>query len=133
MSAETQAIAQRFYTVYNEKKPELLNELLAETYIGHINGHDIVGGESAKKFITDFLNGFPDAHYTINDLIDSGGDKLVSRWTCTGTHKGTFFGIEPTNKKVTTTGITIFQIHNHQIIQIWNNWDVFGLMNQIKN
>jgi hypothetical protein len=30
MSTETQAVAQSFYTVYNEKQPDLLDEILAD-------------------------------------------------------------------------------------------------------
>jgi predicted ester cyclase len=33
---------------------------------------------------------------------------------------------------VVMTGITIFQIVDGKIAQLWNNWDVFGLMNQLK-
>ncbi|KAM3100307.1 ester cyclase [Phormidesmis sp. 146-12] len=131
MSTATQSVAQSFYTVYNENKPDLLDEILADTYVGHVNGHDIVGATSAKGFIIGFLSAFPDAHYTVEDTIESG-DRIVTRWGCTGTHKGAFFGVEPTNKEVTMIGITIFQVADGKIAQLWNNWDVFGLMNQLK-
>jgi steroid delta-isomerase-like uncharacterized protein len=131
MSTETQAVAQSFYTVYNEKQPDLLDEILADSYVGHVNGHDIAGATAAKGFINAFLTAFPDTHYTVEDIFDSE-DKVVTRWTCTGTHKGAFFGMEPTDKAVTMIGITIFQIADGKIAQLWNNWDVFGLMNQLK-
>jgi steroid delta-isomerase-like uncharacterized protein len=126
-----QIVAQSFYTIYNENKPELLDGILAKGYVGHVNGHDIVGAESAKGFITGFLATFPDSVYTVEEWLESG-DKVVARWTCTATQKGAFFGIEPTDKAVTMIGITIFQIVDGKIAQLWNNWDVFGLMNQLK-
>jgi steroid delta-isomerase-like uncharacterized protein len=128
-----EAVAQSFYTVYNENKPELLDEILSENYVGHVNGHDIAGAAAAKGFINTFLAGFPDAFYKVDDLFTSeNGDKVVARWTCTATHKGAFFGFEPSNKSVTMIGITIFEIVDGKIAQLWNNWDVFGLINQIK-
>jgi steroid delta-isomerase-like uncharacterized protein len=138
MSAATQqsitAVAQSFYTVYNENKPELLDEILTDNYVGHVNGHDIAGATAAKGFINAFLAGFPDAFYKVDDLFPSdNGEQVVARWTCTATHKGAFFGFEPTNKPVTMIGITIFQIVDGKIAQLWNNWDVFGLINQIKS
>lgn len=131
MSDATQTVANSFYTVYNEKKPDLLDEILAPTYVGHVNGHDIAGAASAKGFINSFLTAFPDAHYNVDDIFDSG-DKVVTRWTCTGTHKGDFFGTPPTDKQVKMIGITIFEIVDGKIAQLWNNWDVFGLMQQLK-
>jgi steroid delta-isomerase-like uncharacterized protein len=132
MSEATQAIAQKFYQVYNEKKVALLDEILASSYVGHVNGHDIVGSAAAKGFINSFLTAFPDTHYQVDDIFDSG-NKVVTRWTCTGTHEGAFFGMNPTHKQVTMIGITIFEVVDEKIAQLWNNWDVFGLMKQLES
>ncbi len=73
----TIAVAMRFYDVYHDKNVDLLDTLLAPTYIGQVNGRDIVGIEAAKSFISAFLAAFPDVRYTIHDTI-ADGDKVVT-------------------------------------------------------
>lgn len=130
MSAEMLAIAMKFYEVYNDHKLDLLDEILGPAYVGHVNAHDIKGAESAKGFIGGFIKGILDAHYAVQDTLVKG-NKVVARWLCTGTQSGNFYGMEPTNKAIHVTGITIFEIVDGQINQLWNNWDQFSLVQQI--
>jgi steroid delta-isomerase-like uncharacterized protein len=88
------------------------------------------GIEGAKASIGWFRAAFPDLHLTNNDLI-AEGDKVVQRWTMTGTHKGEFMGIAPTGKKFTTTGISIVRIANGKIVEAWNASDQLDLMQQL--
>ncbi|HEX6384664.1 MAG TPA: ester cyclase [Anaerolineae bacterium] len=119
-----------FWQVYNETTVELLDDILAPTYVGHVNGRDIPGAAAAKTFISAFKSAFPDARFTIQDRIEAG-DKVVTRWTATGTHGGPFLGAEPSNRRINTQGITIFQLAGGKILELWGNWDVFGVMDQI--
>lgn len=130
MSDANVTTAMKFYEVYNDHKLDLLDEILAADYVGHVNGHDIAGAQAAKGFIGAFINGFPDTHYTVHDTITSG-DKVVTRWTATGTHQAAFLGMEATNKPINITGITIFEVVDGKIKQLWNNWDAFGMMQQL--
>jgi predicted ester cyclase len=59
------------------------------------------------------------------------GDKVVCLWTAQATHKGTFMGVAPTNKRVTVTGISIFLIVNGKIVEGRTNWDLMGLLTQL--
>jgi steroid delta-isomerase-like uncharacterized protein len=124
-------IALKFYQVYNEKRVDLLDDLLAPGYVGQVNGREIVGPAAAKQFVGAFLAAFPDVSYTIHDTIASG-DKVVARWTATATHQGNFAGIDATGRPVTMLGITIFQIADHTIDALWNTWDMFGLLQQLR-
>jgi len=71
----------------------------------------------------------PDLRFEVHDTI-SEGDKLVVYWTITGTHRGEFLGVPPTNKKVSFSGITINQIRNGKIIESTVIWDGLGLLEQ---
>ena len=51
---------------------------------------------------------FPDFHVTIEDTI-AQSDKIVKRWTATGTHKAEMMGIPPTNRQVTIRGVAIYR------------------------
>jgi steroid delta-isomerase-like uncharacterized protein len=75
------------------------------------------------------MHGLPDLKFIVDDTI-SEKDKLVVAWTVTGTHKGDFLGVPPTNKKVSISGITINQIANGKIIESTVMWDGLGLLEQ---
>jgi steroid delta-isomerase-like uncharacterized protein len=131
MTENNLATVQKFYEVYNNHKLELLDQILSPSYVGYVNAHTINGAESAKGFIAGFLQGIPDAKYTLLDTF-ANENKIVVRWICTGTQSGNFYGIEPSNRAINITGITIFELNDGKIDQLWNNWDQFTLMQQLK-
>jgi predicted ester cyclase len=78
---------------------------------------------------------FPDMQLTVNDVI-SEGNKVVTRWTMTGTHKGVarepLLGeVKPTGKHVTVQGITISQIENGVIVETWGATSELGALVQL--
>lgn len=58
-------------------------------------------------------------------------DLVVTRFTATGTHKGEFQGISPTNKKVRITGIVINRIEGNKIVERWTEIDALGILAQL--
>ena len=66
----------------------------------------LVGLQALKDYTYEpWFAAFPDAQATIEDLI-AEGDKVVTRFTLRGTHRGAFMGIAPTGKHVTTSPST---------------------------
>tara|TARA_B100001142_G_scaffold317156_1_gene357795 strand:+ start:220 stop:615 length:396 start_codon:yes stop_codon:yes gene_type:complete len=124
--------AKKFYEVYNDKKLDLIDSIFTDDYVGHVNAHDIVGAANAKGFIGGFLEGIPNAFYDVKESFVND-DKVTCRWVCTGTQTGNFYGMPPTNKDVNVNGITIFRIADGKIAELWNVWDQFTLVEQLKN
>ncbi|HXY84744.1 MAG TPA: ester cyclase, partial [Gaiellaceae bacterium] len=54
-----------------------------------------------------------------------------TRWSARGTHKGDLFGLSPTGKEGTVTGITIDRFEGGKVVESWTNWDTLGLMQQL--
>jgi steroid delta-isomerase-like uncharacterized protein len=88
-----------------------------------------VGPSAYRRQVERFLTGLPDLHFEVDDTITEK-DKLVVYWTITGTHRGEFLGVPPTNKKVAFSGITINQIRDGKIIESTVIWDGLGLLEQ---
>jgi steroid delta-isomerase-like uncharacterized protein len=93
-------------------------------------GEEIHGPEGVKHFYTQLRNAFPDIHFRIKDQI-AEGDKVVTHWTASGTHKGQFKGIQPTGKKFTVTAIDIDRIVDGKVKECWTNMDELGLLQQL--
>ncbi|GAH24773.1 unnamed protein product, partial [marine sediment metagenome] len=57
-------------------------------------------------------------------------DKIVTRWTATGTHKGELMGMPSTGVQATWTGISFFRIAGGKIVERWKSMDTLGMMQQ---
>jgi steroid delta-isomerase-like uncharacterized protein len=88
------------------------------------------GLDNLKQLATLYRTAFPDLLVTIEDMIVEG-DKVVTRWSSRGTHKGELQGIAPTGREITSSGISISLIANGKIVEERVNWDNFGLMKQL--
>ena len=115
MSMENRAIVRRLYEeVWNKRKVELVDELIStchtlhNTYFPYFPGPGM-GPEKYKRTVAGFMTAFPDLHLAVEDMI-SGENKVVASWILSGTHKGEFRGLDPTDRKVSVDGITIHHL-----------------------
>ncbi len=88
------------------------------------------GAENLKNHIQTCRSGFPDLTFTIDDTI-AERNEVVIHWTGTGTHKGEFLGMPPTNKKASVTGTSIFRIEGSKIVEEWASWNLMSMMEQL--
>jgi len=129
---ENKAIHRRvFEEVFNQGKLDVASQIFATDYIFHVSvPGEVRGPEGFKQMVSMYRTAFPDLQYTIEDQI-SEGDKVVTRWTCSGTHKGELMGIAPTSVQGTVTGIVIGRIAGGKIVEDWGNWDALGMLQQL--
>jgi steroid delta-isomerase-like uncharacterized protein len=115
---------------WNQGNTAVFDELFATNYLGHAPSGPIHGPEGFKQYYATYRTAFPDTHLAIEDMI-AEGDKVVIRWTGTGTHQGTLMGIPPSGKRVTITGISIVRIVNGKSVEDWADFDTLGMLQQI--
>jgi steroid delta-isomerase-like uncharacterized protein len=100
-------------------------------FVDHTNPPGMQHGlEGHKAIVRLFRTVFPDLQWEINDLI-AEGDKVVARTTMRGTHRGDFFGIPPTGRKVEMPGVHIMRVADGRIIEHWGSNDDLSLMRQL--
>jgi len=131
---EIKALERRWVKEMNKGKTATMaaiDELYATDYVIH-GGHYVVHGDikDFKKSIGDIYSAFPDINYTIDDMVVEG-DKAAVRLTFSGTHKGEFMGILPTNKKWTMWEIVIDRIAGGKFVESWVRYDTLGFMQQL--
>src|SRR5436190_18800234 len=130
MSEQNKQIARRVIEeVFSEGRMESADELLAPEAVGHDPAlpEPTRGPEGLKTAASGYRAGFPDLTIRIESQI-AEGDSVCTRWTAVGTNKGEFWGMAPTGKQATVTGITVDRIANARIVESWTNWDALGLM-----
>ena len=91
---------------------------------------EATGARALKEVWVKLLRAFPDLHVTVEDLI-AEGDKVVSRNTVTGTHRGEYMGLPPTDKSVTYNEIFVFRFVNARIAETWGVVDVLSQLKQL--
>jgi len=135
MLTETNKTVSRrlFEEVWSKGNLALLNEIIATDHVnsgpGTLPGLPN-GPEGTKQFVTVYRNAFPDVDFTINEQI-AEGDKVVTRWTAQGTHKGELMGTPATGKSATVTGISVDRLVNGKIAESWGIFDQFGMLQQL--
>jgi predicted ester cyclase len=85
-----------------------------------------------KQFIYLLWKGFPDIKITFEELIVEG-DKVAGRYYLTGTHKGEFMELQPTNKQLKVNGMTVFSFRNAKVVERWNLVDLMSLKEQLSS
>jgi steroid delta-isomerase-like uncharacterized protein len=132
MSGENNKVtALRWYeSVFNSGKLELIEELFADNFLDHDPSNPLPGYGGLRMLVSTYRGAFPDLHLSIEDIITEG-DKIVTRFTGRGTHKGPLLGMPPTGRKVTITAIDILRFEDGKIVEHWGNQDLLGMMQQL--
>jgi len=126
---ENKAIVRRCMEELDKGNWAIFNELLTRDYVYHEPGRSFTRDES-EQFMRSLRVAFPDGRVTIEEMI-AEGDKVVTRYTSSGTHKGEFMGIAATGKKVVVTGIVITRVDKGKIAEDWEEFDAMGFMVQL--
>jgi predicted ester cyclase len=76
------------------------------------------GPAGAKAFITMVRAAFPDIRFTESESIAFGDMVgLVGSWT--GTHNGTFLGLDATSRSIEMRGIVLWRIADGRLAERW--------------
>ena len=131
MSAENEAVVRRFYEqMNNERKNDLAAELFTEDHVMHDPQAPAgIGPQGMADLVSVYQTGV-EGHWEIEELF-SAGDKVIVRWTGSGTHVGEVNGIPPTGKKLSIDAISIHQLRDGKIAETWEVWDTLGFLQQI--
>ncbi|MDQ3693788.1 MAG: ester cyclase [Chloroflexota bacterium] len=131
MSVEVnKTLARRFFQeIWNEGREAAIDRYIPEFAAG--NDPDFGSGrEGFRRQWKKWRAAFPDLHFAIDDLIGEG-DKVLTRWTLTGTHQGEFMGIPATGRRVAVSGMSLDRIEDGMVVEGFDGWDALGLRRQL--
>jgi steroid delta-isomerase-like uncharacterized protein len=117
--------------IMNKGKLDMFNDSnFTKDVVMHASPSDIIGIDNARAYYANFLTGFSNIQFTIEDVFGQG-DKLVKHWRFKGTHTGNFFGIPPTGKTVDIDGTTLVRMSNGKIAEEKDFYDNYEFLNQL--
>jgi steroid delta-isomerase-like uncharacterized protein len=129
-TAENKELARRFFEeVWNQGREEAIDAFIAAGAAG--NDPDFgAGREGFRTQWRQWRAAFPDLHFAVEDLV-AEDNKVLTRWTLTGTHRGPFMGVPASGRKIQVSGMSLDLIENGQIASGFDGWDALGLRRQI--
>jgi steroid delta-isomerase-like uncharacterized protein len=131
MSATNEAVVRRFYEqMNNERKLELAPELFTANHKFHDPQVPAADGPAGVAAVVSVYQEGVNGHWEIEEIF-SIGDRVVVRWTGSGTHVGEVNGVPPTGKKIRVDAIAIHRIEGDKIAESWEVWDTLGFLQQI--
>jgi steroid delta-isomerase-like uncharacterized protein len=83
-----------------------------------------------KQTVAQFRAAFPDLSMTVEDVL-AEGDRATVRFRVRGTHLGAFGVFPPTGRSVDFTGTGTARVRDGQIVELWVNGDLLGLLQQL--
>lgn len=129
---ENKLFIQRFVEeTINRKNLDATDELVTENLVEQMPFPGQGPGRDGLRYaIGMFLSAFPDSRWTLDEQVGEG-EKVVSRFSWTGTHHGEFLGIPPTGKPVKVWGVVMDVIRDGMLSESRIIMDALGLMQQL--
>jgi len=88
------------------------------------------GREGLKEVIGQMRSAFPDIHWVLDEMV-AEDDKVFSRFTWSGTHRGAFLGIPATGRSIRVTGMVLDRIAEGKMAESRILMDRLSLMQQM--
>lgn len=77
------------------------------------------------------VKAFPDYHWDVQHLLVDG-EYVAAHFMDTGTHRGTFMGVEPTGRDVSTQEFAFYRVAADRIVEVWVAADNARLLQQLR-
>src|SRR5271165_2848184 len=130
--AENKTVITRFVEeVINQGQLERVDDLVAVDFVelDPLRGQQ-QGREGLKQVIKAFRSAFPDIHWAIEEMVGEG-DKVFSRFTWHGTHRGEFFGVPATGRQISVKGMVVDRVVAGKMVDSRILMDGLGMMTQL--
>lgn len=130
--AYIQKIRDYFDLVFNQRKPEHIEDFLAPDVVFTGEGTTRTGIEVVQNRAKTLLEAFEPIQHVIHEAYCQS-QTVVTQWEVKMRHVGDFFDIPPTNKWVKARGTSITKIENGLAIELEDLWDVENVFRQLRD
>ena len=122
MSVEQRQVIDRLVTeVMNQGRLDVIDDLYTTGLAG-----------AARRWIAPFLASFGDVEMRVVDIV-SEGDRAAVRFSCSGTHTGSWQGYPPTGRRfVNVAEVYFFRFEGARIAQAWGLEDTLTRLRHLR-
>jgi steroid delta-isomerase-like uncharacterized protein len=117
--------------IQNRKNIELVDQLFSEDFLNLTPLQGMPNDRNGMRQLFSMIHvAFPDGVVVVEDQASSD-NKVWTRKTFSGTHKGPLRGIAPTGNKITYTVVDILRIRGGQLVEHWSLIDQLPFLRQL--
>ena len=128
------AVIRRLHELWTAGDLEAVDEVYAPEFVGHFpsSSHlpERLGPAGVREGIRRIKAAFPDWREDVDEMI-AEGNRVVTRYTSRGTHRGEFRGIAPTGRAITVREISIYRIAKGKVTEQWCLLDELDRLQQL--
>jgi steroid delta-isomerase-like uncharacterized protein len=133
MSIEASKLAMHRFTEFiNTADQKLGEELIAADVVFWVPGQPepMRGLAGYMNVLGMMRRGFSDVQWSLDETI-AEGDRIAARFTMSGTHDGTFFGVPATGRKIEVRAMNFYRLAGGKFVEEYGQPDLLGLLQQI--
>jgi steroid delta-isomerase-like uncharacterized protein len=127
-------LVKTFHHIWSTGDLALIDSVYAPDFLAHFPASSEIperrGIEGIRFGVARIRTAFPDWHEEVVDVFGAG-DRVASRFVSTGTHRGAFWGIEATGRRVEIQEISIYRIADGRIAEQWCMFDDLARLQQL--
>ena len=134
---QNKIIVRRFFEeLWNDRKFETADEIFAPDCMTHQlqSGSEVIAAErnaeAIKEHIGEWLAGFPDLHFIVEQMI-AEGDFVVTYAVMCGTHTGIWNCVPATGREINIRMTVTHRIVNQKIVADWVLVESLGFFQQL--
>jgi steroid delta-isomerase-like uncharacterized protein len=105
----------------------IAEDVFAEHFV--LNG-TTVGPAGPSRSVAAVHRAFSDVGVAL-DLVLTDGPHVVTHYTTTARHTGTFHGVPASGRTIRASGIVIWEVAGGKVVRDWNTFDTAGLLAQL--
>ena len=133
MDAALATLAEDYVRVWDvTTPPDLADRVFAPDVVDHdLQPGQGPGREGVKQVIGLYQTVFPDLTLSTEDVL-AADDRLVVRWSATGTHEGDQLGIPASHRRVILRGIDVLRVDHGKVVERWGQGNGLEMMQQLQ-
>ena len=128
--SDLKELARRFYASLDAQDWEETMSLVAPGFTAQVGSLPPMSFNDWRRGLEMFYAGFPDGRHLVDDYVVED-DRVVTRCRFEGTHRGAFFGEQPTGSRVSVGVIHIDRFAGGKLIEHFGQLDLLGLLLRI--
>ena len=119
MELNGEIIRQLYYEVTSQRRTDHILKTGSNGFTQYTVSSKPSSLKTFYRFFASVSEAFPDYELNLDNLIVKG-DRVMARYTISGTHKGDFMGLAATHERMAISGIDVFRLDKGQVIEHWD-------------
>ena len=123
-------VKQFLIDVWNNRDIELARQLVSPEYRVNFYGLPEKGYEDYLSYFPQQLQTWSDLHVTMEHIF-ADGDWVSARYSWTGTHSQTAYGVPASGRVIKGGGIGQYRVKDGKVVEAWVCEDMLSILRQM--